>query len=83
MFNFAFKIEQPKTNVRSSNRLRSPPEIDRISFEGSSGGEEDEPIFLSRFPAKAHYKMMEENRDDNPSELVARAQPRSTAKGSK
>ncbi|BAT12634.1 Os11g0143233, partial [Oryza sativa Japonica Group] len=58
------------------------PKIDRVSFESSCGGEEDKSIFFGGLP-KARYKMMEEDRNDNPGKLIARTQPGSTAKWSK
>ncbi|KAB8114182.1 hypothetical protein EE612_053433, partial [Oryza sativa] len=41
------------------------PKIDRVSFESSCGGEETS-LSSSVAHLKARYKMMEEDRNDNP-----------------
>lgn len=34
--------------------IRSPPQVDGVSLEGPGGGEEDNPVLLSFFPAAHH-----------------------------
>jgi hypothetical protein len=40
--------------MRSDIPIRSPPQDDGVPFEGAGGGEEDDPVLLSLFPAAAH-----------------------------